>query len=138
VSDKLVVEFYSQDSPAEPLASILATFGGDNPSSAATTLCDFFDRISTLREPRFDDASVLAARFIVWESSKSGGGGQLEFTHVSLLRGGGPSPYQTVRVYEREGRPYVHCVIDKYTTANELQEAAFILRQDSVGPPAPV
>ncbi len=132
MSDKLIVEFYSRDQLEKPKASILASHGGDNPSSAATTLKDFFDEVSSLRDPRFNDISVLAARFVVWESSKSAADGSLDFIDVAILDIDGPNPYQTARVYEHNTRPYVHFVTDEFTSAQELIDAALILGQETV------
>ena len=136
MSDKLVVEFYCPEDLTQPLACVLACHGGDNPSSAATTLADFFDKISSIPESRFDDAGLLAARFIAWEGSKGTGSGKFDFIDVALLPFEERYGYQTVRVYASDERPYVHCVRDESTTQQEMHEAAIILRQANVDPPA--
>jgi hypothetical protein len=134
MSDKLVVEFYCLENLAQPVASVLARHGGDNPSSAATTLADFFDTISALPESRFDDVGILAARFIAWESSRSAGLNPSDSIDVSLVPFQENYGYQTARVYARINRPYVHCVEDEWTTEQEMIEAAIILRQNTAGP----
>jgi hypothetical protein len=133
MSDKLIVEFYSFEHPELPVACVLACHGGDNPSSAATTLADFFESVSALSEPRFGDAGLLAARFIVWQAAQELDRGSLDFSGVALVPFQPSNGYQTVRVYSGEHRPYVHCVKDEWTTRHELIEAAIILRQNSVG-----
>jgi hypothetical protein len=132
MSDKLIVEFYSFEHPELPIACVLACHGGDNPSSAATTLADFFDSVSALSEPRFDDAGLLATRFIVWQAAQESERDSLDFSGVALVPFELSNGYQTVRVYAGNRRPYVHCVNDEWTTRRELVEAAIILRQDSV------
>ena len=134
MSDKLVVEFYGSKESTIPVACVVASYGGDNPSSGATTLSDFFDSISALAEPRFYDASVLAARFVVWQAIQESGQNPLECFSVFLIPFETVYGYQTVRVYADADRPYVHCVNDEWTTPQELMEAALILRQADVGP----
>jgi len=133
MSDKLVVEFYGLEDAAIPVACVLACHGGDNPSSAATTLADFLDSVTTLSEPRFDDAGVLAARFVVWQAAQEADHDSLDFYGVALVPFQISHGYQTARVYADKRRPYVHCVSDEWTTSQELMEASIILRQDSVG-----
>src|SRR5438105_3204114 len=99
MSDKLIVEFYGTEDSAMPVACVLACHGGDNPSSAATTLTDFFDSVSVVPEPRFDDAGVLAARFVVWQSAQEADRGSLDFYGVVLVPFQTNSDYQTVRVH---------------------------------------
>jgi len=135
MSDKLIVEFYSHEDSATPVACVLACHGGDNPSSAATTLADFFDSVSALAEPRFDDAGVLAARFVVWQALQEADRNSLDFYGVTLVPFQKSNGCQTMRVYANERRPHVHCVHDEWTTPKELVEASIILRQDSVGMP---
>jgi hypothetical protein len=134
MSDKLVVEFYCSEDSVQPVACVLACHGGDNPSSAATTLADFFDKLALLPESRFDDAALLAARFIVWESSKGAGSNPLDFCDVALHTFRESAGYQIARVYARGDRPYVHCVRDEWSSEQELIEAALILRQPNVDP----
>lgn len=138
MSDRLIIEFYSRVNSEQPVATVLALFGGDNPLSAATTLSDFFTRVSKLSRPRFDDAGLLAARFISWEGSKSAGADSLDFIDVVLQERVNVHGYQTARVYAQELRPYVHLVIDDYTACEELADAADVLSQRSVGPPIDV
>jgi hypothetical protein len=135
MSDKLIVEFYSSEDSATPVACVLASHGGDNPSSAATTLADFFDSVSALAEPRFDDAGILAARFVVWQAVQEADRNSLDFYGVTLVPFQTSNGCQTMRVYVNERRPYVHCVSDEWTTPQELREASIILRQGSVGVP---
>jgi hypothetical protein len=136
MSDKLIVEFYCANEPEVPVACVLACHGGDNPSSAATTLSDFFDSVSAASEPRYDDAGVLAARFVVWQAvqEQENDRDSLEFNGVVLIPFQTSHGYQTVRVYACKHRPYVHCVEDEWTTCRELIEASIILRQDNMGP----
>jgi len=136
MSDKLVVEFYDSKNSTAPVACVLACHGGDNPSSAATTLSDFFADISHLAESRFDDASVLAARFVVWESGKGSSYRSFDFTDVGIMPFQETYGYQIARVYACGDLPYVHFVRDEWTSEQELVEAAIILRQDTVGSPA--
>lgn len=135
MSDKLTVEFYGPEDSAKPVACVLACHGGDNPSSAATTLADFFDSVSALAEPRFDDAGVLAARFVVWQTAQEANANSFDFYGVALVPFQTSYGYQTARVYACESRPYVHFVNDEWTTPQELMEASIILGQDSVGMP---
>jgi hypothetical protein len=58
----------------------------------------------------------------------------LDFFGVSLEPFQADYGYQTVRVYAGEGRPYVHCVEDQWTSSQELIEASIILGQAQVGP----
>ena len=136
MSDKLIVEFYAAHDLATPAACVFAFHGGDNPSSAATTLADFFDALASLSDPRYNDASVLAARFVVWEACKSSESNRLDFNDVSITPFQEDYGYQVARVYTDDDRPYVHCVTDQWTTDGELLEAAIILGQPDVGPPA--
>lgn len=70
MSDKLVVEFYDLSNSGAPTACVLACHGGDNPSQAATTLTDFLMAVAGISEPRFEDAGLLAARFVAWEGQR--------------------------------------------------------------------
>lgn len=135
MSDKLIVEFYESDDSVIPTACVLACHGGDNPASAATTLADFFEELSSLRDPGHIDAGLLASRFVVFESSKGSGSSHLDFNDVSIVPFQQKYGYQTVRVFARKGRAYVHCVKDKWTSAKELLDAAIILQQEGVDPP---
>jgi len=138
MSDKLIVEFYNANEPEVPIACVLACHGGDNPSSAATTLADFFDSVSALPEPRFNDAGVLAARFVVWQALQEADRDSLDFNGLALVPFQTSNVYQTARVYAGKHRPYVHCVSDRWTTRQELREASIILRQTSIGPLEPM
>ncbi len=83
MSDKLVIEFIGEDK--QTVAVVFAYHGGDNPAAAALTIADFLNQVEKLDEPRFDDAGLLAARFVVWQSSISNGAGELAFLDVSLI-----------------------------------------------------
>jgi len=136
MSDKLIVEFYAAYDLVTPTGCVLTCHGGDNPSSAATTLADFFDALAVLKDPRYEDAAVLAARFVFWEAGKSLESQPLDFDDVSLIPFQKDYGYQVARVYANNHRPYVHCVTDQWTTDQELFEAAILLRQPDAGRPA--
>ena len=127
MSDKLVVEFYDQFLPT-PVATVLSLHGGDNPASAALTLCDFLGQIQKLEKPRFEDAGVLAARFIIWHSTHVGGKRGLEVYDAALIHQATDYGYQLARVYATEDRPSVEIVQDRYTTTEEWESAEIYLK----------
>ena len=132
MSEKLIVEFYEQTSTS-PVATVLSIHGGDNPVSAALTLCDFLNQISKLDRSDFNDAGLLAARFIIWHATHVDGPRGLEISDVMLIQNAKDYGYQTARVHALQERPYVEIVEDQYSTAEELESAAFLLRQSNVG-----
>lgn len=134
MSDKLVVEFVGEDK--DVVAVVFALHGGDNPPAAALTIADFLNQVAKLDEPRFDDAGLLAARFVVWQSGISKGAGDLTFLDVVLISRADSYGYQLARVYAQDDRPYVHIVRDQYSTPDEMYEAAILLGQSSVDAPA--
>ena len=126
MSDKLVVEFYdSVDSPL-PVACVLASHGGDNPSTAATTLGDFFEALSGLDDARVEDAGLIAARFISWKGAQGSNNLPFDFIDVALIPFEASYGYQVARVFAQGGRPNVHLVRDEWTTEQEMAEAALI------------
>lgn len=127
MSDKLVVEFYDRLSPT-PVATVLTLHGGDNPASAALTLCDFIGQVRVLQEPRFEDAGVLAARFIIWQTASVGGEKDIEPYEVTLIHPAIEYGYQLARVYANEGRPSIEIVRDQYTTPEEMTSAETLLK----------
>jgi len=128
MSEKLILEFYGSDTSQEPVACILAHWGGDNPSSAATTLADFFSAIRNLSNPRFEDAGLLAARFVSWQGQKDSGEQSYDFIDVCLIRTQEAYDYQVVRIYtDGEFCPRVEFVQDQYATKEELEQAAMIM-----------
>lgn len=136
MSSVVVVEFYDR-SGSPPIGCAQAFHGGENPSMAATTLSDFFENVRRLPEPRMDDAGLLAARFVVWASGSRAMADELAFSDVAVIPYEKSYGYQVARVYPAEGsKPYVHMVVDEWTKDRELAEAAIILGQESVGPPA--
>ena len=135
MSDRLVVEFYDRNDSLVPVVCVLALHGGDNPSSAATTLSDFFAEISGLQEARLEDLGLLAARFVVWESIKAAKHRPIDFIDVCIVPFQEIYGYQVARVYVHGRQPYVHFVQDEWSSEKELLEAALILGQDNVGPP---
>lgn len=135
MSDKLIVEFYDSKNGQQPIVTVLAFYGGDNPSVGATTLADYFNRLGDLTDPRYDDAGLLSARFIACESAKCAGTDIPDFSGVALVPFNSVQGYQVARVYAQEPRPYVHFVTDEWTSPKELEEASLILRQTTVGPP---
>ncbi len=134
MSDKLVVEFVGEDK--QTVAVVFALHGGDNPPAAALTIADFLNRVAKLDEPRFDDAGLLAARFVVWQSGISKGAGELAFLDVVLIPRTESYGYQLARVHALPDRPYIHIVRDRYSTADEMYEAAILLGQPNVDEPA--
>jgi hypothetical protein len=135
MSDKLILEFYDPAPLHTFCACIYAAHGGDSPSSAAVTLLDFFEAVSSQLDPRWSDAGLLAAKFVVWESAKSSSPGSLDFIDVAVIPPQRTYGYQLVRLYTQDGRPHVHCVPDQWTTEQELRDAATILHQPNVDPP---
>jgi hypothetical protein len=127
LSSKLVVEFYDSKKSAVPVACVLECHGEDNPSSAATTLNDFFATISGLTDRRFDEASTLAARFVVWQSAIGSGISPVDFNDVGIISFQEDYGFQIARVYAQKDRPHVEFVRDAWTTDHELYEAALIL-----------
>ncbi|HEY0309407.1 MAG TPA: hypothetical protein VGB94_14690 [Acidobacteriaceae bacterium] len=128
MSEKLILEFYGSDISQQPVACILARWGGDNPSSAATTLADFFSAIRNLSNPRFEDAGLLAARFVSWQGQKDSGEQSYDFIDVCLIRTQEAYDYQVVRIYtDGEFCPRVEFVQDQYTIKEELEQAAIIM-----------
>jgi hypothetical protein len=136
MSDKLVVEFAGEDK--QIIAVVFALHGGDNPPAAALTIADFLNQIAKLDEPRFNDAGLLAARFVVWQSGISKGPGELAFHDVVLIPRADDYGYQLARVYAQDDRPYVHIVRDKYSTWDELTDAATLLGQRNVDEPTTI
>jgi hypothetical protein len=133
MSDRLIVEFYDPEDRGAPVACVLAFHGGDNPSSAATTLSDFFDHLSRFSDPGLNDAGLLASRFVVWESRK--GTDSCDFTDVRLVSFREAYGYQIARVYPGADRPHVQMVRDQWTTEEELREAEIILGQTRIEDP---
>lgn len=128
MSNKLVVEFYDLSDSDRPTACVLACHGGDNPSQAATTLTDFLADLACLADPRFDDVGLLAARFIAWEGHRGSGERSFDFSDVAILRPHHAHGYQLARIYAgRETPPRVELVQDRYTTTQEMREAAAII-----------
>jgi hypothetical protein len=127
MSDKLIIEFYSSDDATMPVACVLASHGGDNPSSAATTLSDFFEALSCSDDARFDDAGLLAARFVAWKGLQGSSSLPFDFIDVSLVPFEQNYGCQVARVYARSGEPDVQFVRDEWTTDREMVEAAMIL-----------
>jgi len=126
MSDKLVIEFYESFS-LDPVATILSTYGGDNPISAAFTLRDFLGQVQELEDPRFGDAGVLAARFIVWHSTHSAGTQGLEGYDAALIHKEADYGYQLARVFAGPDGASVEIVQDQYTTPEEWESAKIVL-----------
>jgi len=128
MSDKLVVEFYDLSGSENPTACVLACHGGDNPPQAATTLTDFFAALADISEPRLEDAGLLAARFVAWEGERGSNKRSFDFSDVSIIPPNQAHGYQIARVYVGNGMyPRVEFVTDRYTTAQEEEEASAIL-----------
>ena len=133
MSDKLVVEFYDLSNSGAPTACVLACHGGDNPSQAATTLTDFLMAVAGISEPRFEDAGLLAARFVAWEGQRGSRKTSFDFLDVSIIPPNQAHGYQVARVYAGSGPyPRVEFVPDQYTTAQEDEEALAIMRPFSL------
>lgn len=132
MSDKLVVEFYDSSGSDTPIACVLACHGGDNPPQAATTLTDFFTAIAGVLDPRFEDAGLLAARFVAWEGQRGSGRRSFDFLDVAIIPPHQAHGYQVARVYAgRESHPRLELVRDQYTTTQEMEEAMAIIRATS-------
>jgi hypothetical protein len=128
VSDKLVVEFYDSVDTNVPTACVLAYYGGDNPSQAATTLTDFFTALSGIPDPRFDDAGLLAARFVAWEGQRYSTENPFDFLAVTIIPPHQSHGCQVARIYAgRSSHPRIEFVRDQYTTTEEIEEAKVII-----------
>ncbi len=132
MSERLVVEFYESLSSSEALCAVLAFHGGNNPVSAALTITDFFNQVSRFDDPRFDNASILAARFVAWQGAQGRRKTNFDFSDVAIIQPQDSYNYQSVRIYAQAERPFVHIVMDQYATPDELLEAAAWLQQPHV------
>jgi hypothetical protein len=106
----------------------LTLHGGDNPTSAALTLCDFIGQVRILKEPRLDDAGLLAVRFIIWQSAIVGGEKDIEGYEATLIHPETDYGYQLARVYANEAHLSVEIVRDQYTTPEEMTSAEILLK----------
>ena len=133
MSDKLVLEFYDRRSTPEPVVTVMALHGGDNPESAAETLADFFLQVGDLPELNWEDAGSLAARFIALQQ-----GIRYGFSELGILSAfpiGHQPTYgrQLVRVFGSKRGPIVEFVPDGYTKPEELAVAKHILEELASG-----
>ena len=128
MSERLIVEFYDSRGGAKPLISVLAYYGGDEPEAAAYTLVAFFSLIACLKDPRFDEPGILAARFIHWMGHECIRSEALcDFDGVEIIRDSSRyTDYLTARVYPRPSGPLVKFVDDSRNTPEEFRVAEAI------------
>jgi len=133
VSDKLVLEFFERPSTSEPVVTVMAFHGGDNPESAAETLADFFLQVDDLPELNWEDAGALAARFIALQQGIRYGFSELGLLSAVPIKRQPKYGHQLVRVFGGKRGPIVEFVADAYTKPEELAVAKYILDKFGFG-----
>jgi hypothetical protein len=131
MSEPLIVEFYQSEEANAPEAIVLAGYGGDGPERGAGTLAAFFASVKSSQEPRFDDANLLAARFVCWHAHEYRWGNQpVDFRHVRLIPTSSEfEHYLIARVFAHSNGPKVKFVSDSDLSMDEISVAANLLRQ---------
>jgi hypothetical protein len=134
MSERLIVEFYEEGKRDKPVATVLAYHGGQDPEAAAFTLAAFFSALKTLEQPRFNDAQVLAARFVSWQGFECRLSAKpFDFIDVGIINDSKEyEGYLIARVHAHSVRPHVEFVKDSFCAANELSTASIILGQSYV------
>jgi hypothetical protein len=125
MSDKLILEFYEHDCP-EPLAVLLARFGGDNPASAALTIGAFL-KCRQLADKLYD-AGSLVSHFILWQTQLDQDPGEVESPNTVLIRKEGKYPYQLLRLRVGPTSVNIEIVTDEYSTEDEILDARVTLQ----------
>ena len=133
MSDKLVLEFYDRRSTPEPVVTVMALHGGDNPESAAETLADFFLQVGDLPELNWEDAGSLAARFIAFQQGIRYGFSELGVLSAVPIKRQPTYGHQLVRVFGGKRGPIVEFVPDAYTNPGELAVGKYILDRFGFG-----
>lgn len=132
MSDHLIVEFYDKPTQSDPVATVLALYGGDNPESAAETLAHFFLDMSFLRDLNWEDAGGLATRFILFQQDLHHGCAHLKSLAATLIERQPMNRSQLVKIYGKKDGPVVEFVRDAYTKPEELSVANYILKNISI------
>lgn len=131
MSERLIVEFYEAAERPMPVASVLCFHGGDDAESAAYTLAAFIGHVRQLAQPQFDNAGLLAARFISWRGYEDRNSEKIaDFADVVLIPTlERPDYYLVAKVIANAERPKVQFLRDSALHDHELQAAAAVLGQ---------
>lgn len=126
MSDKLVVEFYQEDSPSSAQFAVMSLHGGDNPVTASLTIADFIAHsrgFSSAQKPC--DSYGLASRFIIWNAVRypDAPTPEAELIEVSERYG-----YQTARIFSSGEQIRVELVRDEFTIEAEIMEGTRFLQ----------
>ncbi|HEU4981959.1 MAG TPA: hypothetical protein VFT88_04695 [Acidobacteriaceae bacterium] len=116
-------------SRTQPLVSVLAYYGGQEPDAAAWTIAAFFEHVRSLRNNCLDDAGILAARFIAWLGHECRDSEVLcDFDGVEIIRNSERyRDYLTARIYFDRSGAHAKFVEDGTTSAEECFAAEAIL-----------